>query len=1007
MKPRHWKKSAALFVGLSAIRVLDLSAQAAPNSEVKPSLHHANGPIFAQTARGGTNDKLAFDLQLLLRQYSRGRGGAPSSLPEMSAQTVERRYGISADDFNPNVTVAIQTDGSKTVEDDLKNAGAQIQSRVGDMFYANAPVLSLSRLSAIDGVQTVSPLRAPQIPQRPAERRAPDGLQLLRSRGALANTFDHQGLTGKGVILGVIDSGIDWQHGDFRNADGTTRILALYDMSDNSWTTSGGKIGTKPPLLDGAKPLGTFYTQGQINAALKGTGKLNSVDKVGHGTACAGTAAGNGQATANGVPLGFYQGVAPAADLIIVRAAAPEGEGILPQGYLAAGWIAQMAKSRHQPCVISMSFGDQGSSHEGDSPEENFLNSLVGTGKPGVVACIAAGNEGQENLHARGRFGPDQSDEADTFSESIELFTSDPDGTLLKGYFSTEDNWGMAIEGLDNFLVDAKGQPVSVLVQRNARGLGARLSAIPAKPADFGRYFSNNFAVEKVSATSDGLSVLLPPGKYKVYGYGASPKVTNGRFDLYLENYAHASFGKGSESLYIVGSPGNAANAITVGAYDFRNTWTNSNGKPTVYNLQMGAISNYSSAGFRRDGVVKPDLIAPATYTISPLAPNSEMNFDADNKPDSTMITRDGKHLAWAGTSAACPYTAGVVALMLQKNPSLDAAQIKDILTRTARHDRFTGSVPNPNAGYGKIDPAAALRLTPIANKPLVVTTSSTRKVAPMVPAKAKPTPDAMLMPQDVLAYEEARHLGDHHEAWHAVRRWDLAEKSDIQWMQQQGWKRAALQEGMTGDGLAFLAMHRVMVEDMRDRFPQYAELFSGWATPPTDPRDKINPLAVKVSTNFDPAMLKAIDRIENHPETFADDDAFGLFLETNHRPLFGKPDNKASDFSAGLHAYLHRRFSDASSAIDMGDFTVNIENREFWRLHGWVDEQWSAFRRAKGLTARDPEYRAAMQKAYAEMHPRKTVGASRGGASGEMAMMGMHREPMPQSLRKIFERME
>ena len=702
----------------------------------------------------------------------------------------------------------------------------------------------------------------------------------------------------------------------------------------------------------------------------------------------------------------------------------------MPQGYLSAGWIAQTAKSMGKPCVISMSFGSQGSSHEGDAPEETFVNSLVGKGKPGIVACIAAGNEGTENLHARGRFGPDRPNQADTFGESIELFVSDPEGALLQGYFSTGDDWGLAVQGLDNFLVDAKGAPIAALLHRTTHGLEAQLSGTPAKPADFGRYFNENTAISKVSATTDQLSIVLPPGKYKLYGYGASPKVVSGRFDLYLENYGKASFGKGSESLYIVGSPGNAANAITVGAYDFRNTWTNLNGKATIYNLELGAISNYSNAGFRRDGVVKPDLLAPATYTISPLAPGSEMSLNGEGKPDSAMTTRDGMHLAWSGTSAACPYTAGVVALMLQKNPTLDSAQIKDILTRTARNDRFTGAVPNPAAGYGKIDGAAALKLTPEASKPLVVTTSfavtkpfavtkafvvttsSTRKVVPFVAAKVQPTPDAMQMPKAVLAYENTRLWSVHHEEWHDIRRWDVMEKSDREWMQKQGWKRVAIQEGMPTDGLSFLAMHRVMLEDMRNRFPQYAEFFSGWATPPTDPKDKTNPLVVKDSTEFDADMIKAIDRIENHPETFADDDDFGLFLETNHRPIAGNPKNKTSDKSAGLHNYLHRRFSNDKSAIDMGDPSVNIRNREFWRLHGWVDGQWSAFRRAKGLTARDPQYVAAMATARNEMFGHK----GRGGMPGMtmpgmtmsgMTMSGMKREPAPRSLRKIFERME
>jgi subtilisin family serine protease len=92
------------------------------------------------------------------------------------------------------------------------------------------------------------------------------------------------------------------------------------------------------------------------------------------------------------------------------------------------------------------------------------------------------------------------------------------------------------------------------------------------------------------------------------------------------------------------------------------------------------------------------------------------MSKDYEGNPDVSSITPDGIHLAWAGTSAAAPYVAGVVALMLQKNPALDAAQVKEILTKSvAPADDFTGALPNTQWGYGKIDPQAALKATPAA----------------------------------------------------------------------------------------------------------------------------------------------------------------------------------------------------------------------------------------------------------------------------------------------------
>ena len=179
----------------------------------------------------------------------------------------------------------------------------------------------------------------------------------------------------------------------------------------------------------------------------------------------------------------------------------------------------------------------------------------------------------------------------------------------------------------------------------------------------------------------------------------------------------------GTQKSQMVGTPGNAKNAITVGSYDFRDTWLNLKDENVLYNLTIGGPSSYSSPGFRRDGVVKPDISAPARYTISSLAQSAKpgptggcSGSMADG--DGMNFTKDGLHIAWDGTSAAAPFAAGVIALMLEKNPSLDATQIRQILQKTARKGGAIGSVPNATWGWGMIEPGAAIMATPRSSAP-------------------------------------------------------------------------------------------------------------------------------------------------------------------------------------------------------------------------------------------------------------------------------------------------
>jgi len=232
-------------------------------------------------------------------------------------------------------------------------------------------------------------------------------------------------------------------------------------------------------------------------------------------------------------------------------------------------------------------------------------------------------------------------------------------------------------------------------------------------------------------------------------------------------------------------------------------------------------------------------------------------------------------------------------------------------------------------------------------------------------PTPAPPPGNPDEMPAPIVDHMRRHAWGQMHLSWHTARRWDLLPPASRAFAESQGWTRAPIQEGAPGNGVEFLAMHRMMFQMLRD-VPGSNGAFASWPTPPTEPH---------AGVAFDAQMLAAIDRIEHHLDTFATEDELGLYIETAMRPLPGNPTARATDATAGVHNYLHNRFQDRTSPVDLGNPAVNLLNRRFWQLHGWIDGLWTRYRAQKGLRDDDPAYKAALDAAMAAMTTRMKAG--------------------------------
>lgn len=252
----------------------------------------------------------------------------------------------------------------------LKEMGVQVQELLGGYAVLKAPEGLVDEIT-----------RLPQILYMEKPKLLYFAVNMGRSASCLSQVQSGGlGLTGAGVLVAVIDSGIDYFHQDFRNEDGTTRILELWDQEKG------------------------IYSQEQINEALTaGTRQealqlVPSVDLSGHGTAVAGIAAGNGRESG-----GLYRGVAWESPLLVVRlgAASPGNFPRTTQLMEAVDYVVRTAGELSMPVAVNLSFGNTYGSHDGTSLLETFLDTAANNGR--MVICVGTGNEGTAGGHVSGR----------------------------------------------------------------------------------------------------------------------------------------------------------------------------------------------------------------------------------------------------------------------------------------------------------------------------------------------------------------------------------------------------------------------------------------------------------------------------------------------------------------------------------------------------------------------------------------------------------------------------
>lgn len=451
-------------------------------------------------------------------------------------------------------------------------------------------------------------------------------------------------LSGRGILMAVLDSGIDYFHPDFRREDGTTRITALWDQV-----------------------LGRVFTEAEINEALN-TGSRDaarrivpSVDVSGHGTAVAGIAAGNGRGAAGGVAenaVGAGRGIAYESDLLVVRLGTPAPNGFPRTTELmrAVNFAVTEAVKRQMPLVVNISFGNTYGSHDGTSLLETFLNNIGNYGRTTIV--VGSGNEGAAGGHAMVEL-PNQL--------FVELSVAP-----LQSSFSVQI-WK---EYTDQFQVQIQ-TPSGQILGPLSEELG---------PARY-RYGNTWILVYygKPGPYSQAQEIYLDfipdAGNYVesgIWKFVFLPrKIVVGRVDLWLPsagvlNLSTRFLQSSPETTLTI--PSAAEKVITVGAYDSR----------------YGTYADFSGRGFTRlIGQVKPDIAAPGVGITTSAVGGRYDSFTGTSFAAPVVAGSAALLMQWG--------------IMNGNDPFLYGEKVKAYLRRGARPLAGAGSEPNPQTGFGAL----------------------------------------------------------------------------------------------------------------------------------------------------------------------------------------------------------------------------------------------------------------------------------------------------------------
>ena len=574
-----------------------------------------------------------------------------------------------------NIRAFMTYDAAVIDWNELESMGVKVGAKTASVATLSLPIAQAEQLAKVKGVNYLQ--IAGKVEQQLDKARQEAGVELTQQGEGLTSP-----LTGKGVVIGIVDKGFDYTHKAFYDTEGRLRISRVWEQI----TAPTDRFHAPAHFGYGAELL----TQTDLEWA-QGDVVNNS-----HGTHVTGIAAGSSL-----LCDGIYRGVAPDAEIVLVCMDANSENNVAIADAIA--YIFNYADSVGKPCVVNLSLGMQIGPHDGTSPFDLMADEMQGAGR---LLVGSAGNHRADKFHISKTF--------ENKGESVSTFVNFYGGPTASTAGGEIDIWG--------------GKETEFEVNLMAyntfnKEVKQRITIYPAttdlQTVKFDSYISDSLlvATERNPLNNKPHIHLTSAVGNLRNNYALGIEIVSkkaGTVDIWADNIFLGltskeieGFAEPSEASTIAELGGTARRLPSVGAYTTRNEYTIYR-DPTVRKIEetMGEIWSHSSYGPTADGRMKPEVAAPGCLIISALCANDNSGTQIVATSEASD-TRNYLYGYMQGTSMSAPFITGAVATWLQAYPSLTPEELKEVVKETARRDEATGDEDRAATlgfGYGKID---------------------------------------------------------------------------------------------------------------------------------------------------------------------------------------------------------------------------------------------------------------------------------------------------------------